>query len=118
MYGLILENVAAYIRTHYGPKVWQEILYVSGVEYESFAVHDIYSEGIVHKIILATQDVTGTPLDQLMEAIGETFYDFTAKYEYNKVCSKKRNLLIVLSPYKIVFFLRRFCAFWDVDSPI
>lgn len=50
MYGLILENIASFIRTHYGAKTWQEIQYVAGVEYENFNIYDIYSEGLVHKV--------------------------------------------------------------------
>lgn len=85
MYGLILENIASYLRNHFGEKIWQEIRYVSGIEEDTFAPFDVYSEGIVHKMIWAAQDVTASPLDEMMEAIGNSFYDFTAGYEYHKV---------------------------------
>lgn len=45
MYGLILENVASYIRTTYGANVWQEILYVAGLDETTFNVGETYSEG-------------------------------------------------------------------------
>jgi hypothetical protein len=38
MYGLILEGIADFVRNKYGVKVWQEVLYVSGVDTEVFGV--------------------------------------------------------------------------------
>lgn len=46
---------------------------------------EICSEGLVHKIIWAAQDVTGASIEELMTAVGASFYDFLSKYEFNKV---------------------------------
>lgn len=41
--------------------------------------------GLVQRIVWATRDITECSTDELMEKIGESFYDFTVKYEYNKI---------------------------------
>lgn len=38
MYGLILQGVQEYIVKKFGAKVWQEVLYVSGVDENNFSV--------------------------------------------------------------------------------
>uniref|UniRef100_A0A914UQ07 guanylate cyclase n=1 Tax=Plectus sambesii TaxID=2011161 RepID=A0A914UQ07_9BILA len=85
MYGLILENICCYVREKFGEKVWSEIKYVAGIEQDTWKMDEICSEGLVHKIIWAAQDVTGASIDELMTAVGASFYDFLSKYEFNKV---------------------------------
>ena len=76
MYGLILENIVAHLKKQYGPKIWQEIKYVggkweyattilaaffreilssSGIEQDTFKMDEVFSEGLVHKIIWSAQ---------------------------------------------------------------
>jgi hypothetical protein len=45
MYGLILQGIAVFIQNKYGAKVWQEILYVSGVEETTFQVCVVRLDG-------------------------------------------------------------------------
>jgi len=86
MYGLILENIAYYIKQNYPPEVWQEILFVANVECgENFEPCEVFSEKFTYQLIRAAQDVTNAPMEQLMENIGYSFVEFTGRYEYDKV---------------------------------
>ncbi len=89
MYGLILENMASTLKKKYGEKTWKEIQYVSGIEEDSFQQDLTYSEGFVHRLIWAAQDVTEEGQDELMELIGRNFYDHVKQYEYGKVKLKE-----------------------------
>lgn len=44
MYGLILENIADYVRKQHGAQVWQEVQYVAGLNEGAFDAHDIFDE--------------------------------------------------------------------------
>ncbi|CAB3400516.1 unnamed protein product [Caenorhabditis bovis] len=85
MYGLIIDNIASYIKEKYGESTWSEVKFVSGITDDTFRMGEKYSEGLPHKLIWACHDVTNVPVDELMTNIGHSFYKFLAKYEFNKV---------------------------------
>lgn len=51
MYGLILENLAEYIRQVYGEDRWEEIRRQASVDQPSFSVHQVYPENFIHSKI-------------------------------------------------------------------
>lgn len=73
---------------------------MSGIEQDAWKMDQVYSEGLVHRIIWAAQDVTGATIEDLMvsdsvhtrnienifqSSVGSGFYEFLGKYEFNKV---------------------------------
>ncbi|XP_031783423.1 uncharacterized protein LOC100121755 isoform X2 [Nasonia vitripennis] len=50
MYGLILENMAEYIRQVYGEDRWEEIRRQAAVEQPSFSVHQVYPENLIPRL--------------------------------------------------------------------
>lgn len=58
---------------------------MSGLEQDVYQMEEIYSEGVVHKLIWACHDVTGDSIDEITTNIGHSFYKFLNKYEFNKV---------------------------------
>ena len=51
----------------------------------SYQVDTVYSEGHTYKLLWAARDQLDIPVDELMEVIGRDFYQFTFRYDYNKV---------------------------------
>lgn len=50
MYGLILENLAEYIRQVYGEEKWEEIRRQASVDQPSFSVHQVYPENLIPRL--------------------------------------------------------------------
>lgn len=50
MYGLILENLAEYIRQVYGEDRWEEIRRQACVDQPSFSVHQVYPENLIPRL--------------------------------------------------------------------
>lgn len=58
MYGLLLENLAEYVKTVYGDEKWDEIRKQVGIASPSFGVHDHYDEDLLMKLSTAAQQVS------------------------------------------------------------
>lgn len=50
MYGLLLENMAEYIKQVYGEDKWEEIRRQAAVEQPSFSVHQVYPENLIPRL--------------------------------------------------------------------
>jgi guanylate cyclase len=50
MYGLLLENMAEYIKQVYGEDRWEEIRHQAAVEQPSFSVHQVYPENLIPRL--------------------------------------------------------------------
>lgn len=63
MYGLLLENLAEYIKINYGEDKWDDIRRQAGIDSPSFSVHQVYPENLLNKLAKKAQQVyTETPL--------------------------------------------------------
>lgn len=58
MYGLLLENLAEYVKTRFGDEKWDEIRRQVGISSPSFGVHDDYDEDLLMKLASAAQHVS------------------------------------------------------------
>lgn len=58
MYGLLLENMAEYIRQTYGEERWEDIRRQAGVEQPSFSVHQVYPENLITRLAKKAQEVS------------------------------------------------------------
>lgn len=61
MYGLLLENMAEYIKVRYGEDKWDDIRRQAGVDSPSFSVHQVYPENLLNKLAKTAQDVRHKP---------------------------------------------------------
>lgn len=50
MYGLLLENLAEYIRIEYGEEKWEEIRRLANVDQPTFSTHKVYSDSLIPKL--------------------------------------------------------------------
>jgi Heme NO binding. len=50
MYGLVLENMAEYIKQVYGEERWEEIRRLASVDQPSFSVHQVYPENLIPRL--------------------------------------------------------------------
>lgn len=58
MYGLLLENLAEYIKINYGEDKWDEIRRQAGIDAPSFSVHQVYPENLLNKLAKKAQQVS------------------------------------------------------------
>lgn len=58
MYGLLLENLAEYVKSRFGEEKWEEIRRQVGIASPSFGVHDHYDEDLLMKLAAAAQQVS------------------------------------------------------------
>lgn len=58
MYGLLLENLAEYVKTVFGDEKWDEIRRKADIATISFGVHDDYDENLLMKIASIAQEVS------------------------------------------------------------
>lgn len=58
MYGLLLENLAEYVKTFYGDEKWDEIRRQAGISSTSFSVHEDYDEDLLNKLATIAQSVS------------------------------------------------------------
>ena len=57
MYGLLLENLAEYIKVNYGEDKWDDIRRQAGIDSPSFSVHQVYPENLLNKLAKKAQQV-------------------------------------------------------------
>lgn len=58
MYGLLLENLAEYVKINYGEEKWEDIRRQAGIDSPSFSVHQVYPENMLQKLAKKAQQVS------------------------------------------------------------
>lgn len=87
MYGLLLENLAEYIKVNYGEDKWDDIRRQAGIDSPSFSVHQVYPENLLNKLAKKAQQVLGVSEHQFMDQMGVCFVGFVGQYGYDRVLS-------------------------------
>ncbi|XP_062532292.1 soluble guanylate cyclase 88E isoform X2 [Bombyx mori] len=87
MYGLLLENMAEYIRQTYGEERWEDIRRQAGVEQPSFSVHQVYPENMITRLAKKAQEMLGMSEREFMDQMGVYFVGFVSQYGYDRVLS-------------------------------
>ncbi|KAK2146584.1 hypothetical protein LSH36_596g01074 [Paralvinella palmiformis] len=85
MYGLIIEAMCQIIRTKFGDNTLAEIRDKAGLHQPAFTTHRVYSESVIGRLTQAAQEVTHTPLNELMTLFGESFVPFVDQYGYARI---------------------------------
>lgn len=57
MYGLLLENLAEFVKANYGDAQWEDIRRQAGIDSPSFSVHQVYPENLLQKLAKKSQQV-------------------------------------------------------------
>jgi hypothetical protein len=69
MYGLLLENMAEYIKQVYGEDRWEEIRRQAAVEQPSFSVHQVYPENLIPRLAKKAIQVSSYTLPSCLDVI-------------------------------------------------
>ncbi|XP_020293807.1 soluble guanylate cyclase 88E [Pseudomyrmex gracilis] len=87
MYGLILENLAEYIRQVYGEDRWEEIRRQASVDQPSFSVHQVYPENLIPRLAKKAIQILGVTEKEFFDQMGVHFVGFVGQYGYDRVLS-------------------------------
>lgn len=87
MYGLLLENLSEFVKTHYGEERWEDIRKQAGLDSPSFSVHQVYPETLLNKLAKKAQQVLGVSEHEFMDQMGVFFVNFVGQYGYDRVLS-------------------------------
>ncbi|XP_043191299.1 soluble guanylate cyclase 88E-like isoform X2 [Amphibalanus amphitrite] len=87
MYGLLLENMADFIKTTYGEDQWDHIRREAMVDMPSFSTHQVYPEALLPRLAKVACKVLGVTEQQFFENMGTTFVSFVGQYGYDRVLS-------------------------------
>ncbi len=85
MYGLLLEAIYDYVRTHHSEETWAQILNKAHLDHSSFVTHEEYPESTLPLISKATSEITCCPLEETMDNYGVHFVSFVSKYGYDTI---------------------------------
>ncbi|GAB6022963.1 Soluble guanylate cyclase 88E [Chamberlinius hualienensis] len=87
MYGLLLENLAEYIRLEYGEEKWEEIRRLARVDQPTFSTHKVYPDHLIPKLAQKATQVLNVSENDFFECMGHFFVDFVGQYGYDRVLS-------------------------------
>ena len=82
MYGLVNKAVEDLVTTKFGAKAWDEITKKAGVDDIGFISMDPYPDEITFGLVAAASEVLEIPVEQLLEAFGEYWTQYTAREGY------------------------------------
>ncbi|KAI5703102.1 hypothetical protein M8J75_007681 [Diaphorina citri] len=87
MYGLLLENLADFIKTKYGEDKWEEVRRQAGVEQPSFSTHHVYPDCHIPRLAQAAYQVLGISEQEFFDQMGVHFVGYVSQYGYDRVLS-------------------------------
>ncbi|XP_050308159.1 soluble guanylate cyclase 88E isoform X2 [Anthonomus grandis grandis] len=87
MYGLIIENMAEYIKATYGEDKWEEIRRSAGVDQPSFSTHQVYPEGLIPRLSKKAVQILKVSEKEFFDQMGVFFIGFVSQYGYDRVLS-------------------------------
>lgn len=86
MYGLVNKAVEQLVRLQYGEDTWHEIAAEAKVDH-SFISMDTYPDEVTFALVEATSKVLNTPANQILEAFGEHWIQYTVDEGYGQTMS-------------------------------
>ncbi|KAL1506677.1 hypothetical protein ABEB36_005999 [Hypothenemus hampei] len=87
MYGLIIENMAEYIKATYGEDKWEEIRRTAGVDQPSFSTHQVYPESLIPRLSKKAVQILKVSEKEFFDQMGVFFIGFVSQYGYDRVLS-------------------------------
>ncbi|OXA43796.1 Soluble guanylate cyclase 88E [Folsomia candida] len=77
MYGLLLENLATFIKAQWGEGKWESVRRHAGIDLVAFSIHHVYPETLMRRLARsAFQYVSQYGYDQLLSVLGRHLRDF------------------------------------------
>ncbi|XP_063709211.1 soluble guanylate cyclase 88E-like [Culicoides brevitarsis] len=87
MYGLLLENLAEYIKAVFGEDKWEEIRKEAGISSPSFGTHTDFDESLLIFLAETAQEILQIDEKEFMDQMGVYFVEFVGQYGYDRVLS-------------------------------
>ncbi|XP_043208813.1 soluble guanylate cyclase 88E-like [Amphibalanus amphitrite] len=87
MYGLLLENLAEYIKVGYGEDMWETVRREALVDVPSFSTHQVYPESLIPRLARAACKILNLKEQEFFENMGVYFVGFVGQYGYDRVLS-------------------------------
>lgn len=86
MYGLVNKAVEQLVKTNFGEDTWLEIAKKAQAD-QSFIMMKSYPDQVTFDLVAAASEVLETPAEQILEAFGEHWIQFTVDEGYGKTMS-------------------------------
>ena len=87
MYGLILANMAEYIKKSFGPGKWKEIKEKMSLEDDTFGISETFQEGQAIKIGKTAMKILGLGDEEFYEGMGVFFVALAQDLGYGMLLS-------------------------------
>lgn len=82
MYGIVNKAIEDLVKTNFGEEKWDLIKEKSGVDIDLFLSNEPYDDDITFKLAIASADVLGLTVGQVLNAFGEWWVLKTGKEKY------------------------------------
>lgn len=86
MYGLVNKAIEQLVKENHGQSTWQKIAKLADVD-QSFILMKSYPDQVTYSLVEATSSVLNTPAEQILEAFGEHWIQYTVDEGYGKTIS-------------------------------
>lgn len=86
MYGLVNKAVEQLVKTNFGEDTWLKIAQRANVD-PSFIMMKSYPDQVTFDLVAAASEILDTPAEQILEAFGEHWIQFTVDEGYGKTMS-------------------------------
>ena len=70
MHGLINRSIQSFLRDTYGEDVWQRVVRLAGLDFESFQAMLFYDDKLTHATLAAASGLLQRPAEALLEDVG------------------------------------------------
>jgi len=87
MYGLLLQNMAEYIKKSFGPGKWKEIREKMEIQDDNFGVAEVFPEGQIAKMGKTSMKILGIKDEEFYEGMGVYFVALATDLGYGLILS-------------------------------
>ncbi|MCC5652487.1 heme NO-binding domain-containing protein [Nostoc sp. XA013] len=85
MYGLVNKAIQDMVCSRFGKETWKEIKHKAEVDIDVFLNMEGYPDDITHKLVKAASVVLSLSTQQIMQAFGEFWIQYTAQEGYGEM---------------------------------
>ncbi|MGA1516640.1 MAG: heme NO-binding domain-containing protein [Phycisphaerales bacterium] len=85
MYGMINRAVKGLVVDRYGAETWERIRVLAKVDEVEFLSMEQYPDELTYRLVAASSEVLGVPADQVLQAFGEYWIEYTAEAGYGEI---------------------------------
>ncbi len=94
MYGLILAGIKEAVVEKFGEEMWTNLITTLELPNFDFAIHEIYSDDIIPKVVDLLSETAELEQDTIMEFCGASFLRMLEKYGYTKLMKRMGRTLL------------------------